>query len=788
MLNALILPGARVPVVSFCLTLFLVLVAVPAAAQTSDPVTNAPSVTITRESEAPGAQVARPRIGLALGGGAARGIAHIGVLRWFEEHRIPVDYIAGTSMGGLIGGAYASGLTPDEIEALMKDADWDLMFLADSPFRYKTFRRKEDARAFPGQLDFGLKGGFKLPSGLNAGQQIEMLLDRIAMPYYGFADFDELPTPFRCVATDIRKAEPVVIGNGSFSRALRATMAIPAVFTPVAFDDRLLVDGGALNNVPADVVKAMGATVAIAVNVGASTDEPPPPNTLFGVLTSTLDSMMTSGTRVALKSADLIIVPESQGSDRRRLAPHRRSRRQGIQGGRGQAGGLLKYQVDEATYAEWTRARAARRKADPSSVNGIVVEGVPEVEETDRLKRPARRGIWGKPLDRAEVEDSVLRSPAPTATRSSRITCGRRRRHRAGHPSHAQELWSAVPAAGARPAQHRLECVRAEPAHAPGHVRHAAAELRAAIRRRRRHGAVGRGRAVQAGWDIAACSWRRARISRDSSFNGYQDGNFVAEYRVKRTGAGIDIGYTTGMRIGSPARLRRSPTSGPRRRVGQPSLPEANGSDSVASLRLVFDGQNSPLVPSRGVRLRAAMRYYFDTPDIVEENDDVLRSASDVPQGEVVGIVVQAGGTRQRMFLRRRRRDVVRSRPRNQQVPVWAVRSGSARSTSTRFAGDNYLLGVVGLLHEWFRLPDVLGGNVYLGGWLEQGSAFNAWRDAEYKASLSAGVVDGNAVRAGVPRLQPVVERGGRAVLRLLGALPAIEGAVDSISSRSTCA
>ena len=183
---------------------------------------------------------ARPKIGLALGGGAARGIAHIGLLRWFEENRIPVDYIAGTSMGGLIGGAYASGLSPDEIQALMKDADWELMFLADSPFRYKTFRRKEDARAFPAQIDFGLKGGLKLPSGLNAGQQIELLLDHIALPYYEIRDFDALPTPFRCVATDIRKSEPLVMGSGSFARALRATMAIPAVFTPVALDDGVL--------------------------------------------------------------------------------------------------------------------------------------------------------------------------------------------------------------------------------------------------------------------------------------------------------------------------------------------------------------------------------------------------------------------------------------------------------------------------------------------------------------------------------------------------------------------
>ena len=98
---------------------------------------------------------ARPKVGLALGGGSARGLAHVGVLRWFEEHRIPIDVITGTSMGGLIAGAYASGMTPDEIATLMRATDWDLMFVADSPFSYKTFRRKQDKRDYPSQLEFG---------------------------------------------------------------------------------------------------------------------------------------------------------------------------------------------------------------------------------------------------------------------------------------------------------------------------------------------------------------------------------------------------------------------------------------------------------------------------------------------------------------------------------------------------------------------------------------------------------------------------------------------------------
>ena len=125
----------------------------------------------------------RPKIGLALGGGSARGIAHVGVLEWFEEHHIPIDFIVGTSMGGLIAGAYASGMTPDEIGELMKTADWDLMFLSDSPYSYKTFRRKQDKREFPSQLEFGLKHGVSLPGSLNPGQQVALLLDRIALPY-----------------------------------------------------------------------------------------------------------------------------------------------------------------------------------------------------------------------------------------------------------------------------------------------------------------------------------------------------------------------------------------------------------------------------------------------------------------------------------------------------------------------------------------------------------------------------------------------------------------------------
>jgi NTE family protein len=680
----------------------------------------------------------RPTIGLALGGGGARGIAHIGLLRWLEEHRVPVDYIAGTSMGGLIGGAYASGMSPDEIEALMKTADWDLMFLADSPFRYKTFRRKEDAREFPGQIDFGLKGGFKLPSGLNAGQQIELLLDHIALPYYDVQDFDALPTPFRCVAADLRRSEPLVLGSGSFARALRATMAIPAVFTPVVLDERLLVDGGTLNNVPADVVKAMGATVAIAVNVGSSTDQPPPPSTLFSVLGQTLDSMMTTATRQALKSADVIVVPDLKGlagSDWRRTDD---LVSRGYSGAEAMSAELLKYQMDEPSYTAWMNARQTRRRTTSPPVRRIVVEGVSDVE-TRNLSAVLQQRHSGRPLVREEIEESILRISG--TDRYEIISYGFR-----ASPDGTDLVVRITPKSYGPPfLLPAIDLQNIDSTSFALSLRGRLAMYDTPLPNSEMRFDVGIGtnqtlavelykRLGTRGFFFAPRGYFTRR-----SLNGYQDGDLVAEYRVKRTGAGIDVGWTSPLR--SEIRVGYDDADvRARLRVGVPTLPEANGSDRSASLRWTFDGQNSPLVPSRGVRVRAAFRYYFDTPEIVDVENNVLQRARDVPQGEVGASWFKRVRSRQRVFLRGAGGTSFDHDPGFNAFRLGGpLRLGSFNNDEIQ--GANYLLGVVGLLHEWFRLPDVLGGTGYLGGWLEQGSAFDEWSDAQYKASLSAGVV-----------------------------------------------
>ena len=151
------------------------------------------------------AQTTRPVIGVAFGGGSARGIAHIGVIQWFEENHIPIDTAAGTSMGGLIGGAFATGMSAAELRAFILGTDWDVMF-GSSSFPFKNLRRKEDARTYPSRLEFGLKGGIVPPTAFNDGQQVDLLLARITAPYYGWRASTICRRRSACVAVDLRSA------------------------------------------------------------------------------------------------------------------------------------------------------------------------------------------------------------------------------------------------------------------------------------------------------------------------------------------------------------------------------------------------------------------------------------------------------------------------------------------------------------------------------------------------------------------------------------------------------
>ena len=274
-----------------------------------------PSILTGQAAPAPQPPPARPRIGLALGGGGARGMAHIGVIRMLEELHIPIDYVAGTSMGSIIGGLYSCGFTPDEMEKLIKSIKWATLF-EDAPERaQQSFRQKEDDFDHLIPLEFGIDlKGLKLPPGLVAGSKLGFVLQSATLPCSSVANFDEFRIPFRAVATDIQTGQPYVMSKGNLSRVMRASMAIPAIFTPGEIDGHVLIDGGESENLPVQTVRAMGADIVIAVNVGSSGAEVAAKPTNVGAMIGRLiDLPLQQNTMESAKLATLVITPDLHG-------------------------------------------------------------------------------------------------------------------------------------------------------------------------------------------------------------------------------------------------------------------------------------------------------------------------------------------------------------------------------------------------------------------------------------------------------------------------------------------
>ena len=213
----------------------------------------------------------RPRIGLVLGGGGARGIAHIGILKILEELRVPVDCVAGTSMGSIIAGLYAAGMTPEKMSKTVQKIDWPKAFTDGPPRADLPFRTKQEQRVLLTDAGVGVKdGSVQLPRSLLQGQNLLLLLEELALPAAEIRNFDQLRIPYRAVATDLATGLPVILGSGNLATAMRASMSIPSALAPVELDGKLLVDGGVSDNVPVDVVRTLcKPDVIIAVDVGA---------------------------------------------------------------------------------------------------------------------------------------------------------------------------------------------------------------------------------------------------------------------------------------------------------------------------------------------------------------------------------------------------------------------------------------------------------------------------------------------------------------------------------------
>lgn len=254
----------------------------------------------------------RLKVGLALSGGGARGLAHVGVLEVLEQAGVPVDMIAGTSMGSIVGGLYSAGYRTDQIREMVGQVDWQDAFSSTPARELLSSSQKDETQRY--LFEVGLDGsGVKLPGGLLSGYKLTVLLTRLCLPVAAVTDFDRLAIPYRAVATDLTDGGTVVLGSGDLAGAMRASMSIPGVFPPFELDGHLLVDGGIVQNLPVQTVRDMGADVVIAVNVSTPLHKRDELGNVLNVMDQTISLQIIRSTQFQAKRSDLLIEPELTG-------------------------------------------------------------------------------------------------------------------------------------------------------------------------------------------------------------------------------------------------------------------------------------------------------------------------------------------------------------------------------------------------------------------------------------------------------------------------------------------
>jgi NTE family protein len=347
-------------------------------------------------------------VGLVLGGGGARGAAHIGVLKVLEREHIPVSHIAGTSMGSIVGALYASGYSADEIEAVITAVNWRDMLSDDPPRDMLPMRRKDADLRYLLNFKFGIrKGKLIFPRGVLQGQKLLLLLRRLTLPVWDIEHFDQLPIPFRCIGTDIGNGAMVVFEDGDLALAIRASMSVPAAFAPIRVNGRMMVDGGIVNNVPVDVVQRLGARRLIAVNVSEPLTSEESLTSPLSISNQMLTLLMKDRTDSILRDMnpeDVLITPDLGDFGSASFDRSAEAIAIGEQAAMAQIGELRAFAVSPEQYARW---RGERQRARYVLERLAFVDVSNTRSRSPRAVADALSELIGKPLDPAAIESGI---------------------------------------------------------------------------------------------------------------------------------------------------------------------------------------------------------------------------------------------------------------------------------------------------------------------------------------------------------------------------------------------
>jgi NTE family protein len=653
----------------------------------------------------------RPTIGVALEGGGALGEAHIGVLKWFEDHHIPIDYLAGTSMGGLVGGLYATGKSADQLRDIVQDAEWSLLLGGDTPYQDLSFRRKEDARDIPNSIQVGLKNGATPPPGLNSGHQVNLLIDRETLPYSSIPSFDDLPIPFRCVSTEIVSGQAYVFQNGSLSDAMRATMSIPGVFAPVRRDNQIFVDGGLVDNLPTDVVRKMGSDVVIGVHLQIAPVAAKEIQSAFGILGRSVELVIAETEIRGMAGADLIVKADVEKFTTMDYQKTDELIKAGYTAAEEKAQVLKAYELDDDAWTAYVRQKNSRVRSKIGTPQFLKVDGVTG-ESADNIQR-FLEPLVGKPINQTDLEQLLTRLTG--IGRYDSITYDLiREDDKDGLLVRVHEKSYAPPTL--RPGV-SIDGTETDDVSFTAAARLTFMDVAGFRSEWRTDFQFGQTYGISS--DLyrpltPLGKWFIDPFVKASqyTFLVYKKSDPRADYRIDNVLSGLDIGYA----ISHFSEIRAGYGIGYNNeflRLGTPDFTSTDGRVGAFHMRYVLDHTNQAVIPTRGYYVQSNFYYYDTYPDATEAFPSLTTTVQffQPVHRDSIFLIAMGGST----FGYRNTGD-----------PQFFL-GGVGRLTAyglNELLGDQFFVGRVGYLRQVLTLPPFVGRNIYLVGYGEVGKMY----------------------------------------------------------------
>jgi NTE family protein len=688
---------------------------------------NLSSVVTVAQSEPPPSK--RLTIGVALEGGGALGLAHIGVLRWFEQHRIPIDYLSGNSMGALVGGMYATGKSPDELEVLVKHIDWPLVIGGETPYHDLSFRRKEDARAIQNDLEVGFKHRMTLPSGLSSGHQISLIIDRETLAYSTVKSFDDLPIPFRCVSTELISERAHVFSTGPIGFAMRSSMSLPGIFAPMRDGDRIYVDGALVDNLPTDLVREMGPDVVIAIHLQVAPATANEIQSMFSVLGQSI-TVGTANTELrGMEAADIVVKVDVRKFTSLEFDKAEALIQQGMEAAEEKSKILLPYALDQSAWNEYVAKRDARKRGAVGIPQFVKVEGTtPDAEQKiQKFLQP----FVGKPIDTPKLDAYLTRLTG----------VGRFDTASYGLTQNAGEVGLLITVHEKNYAPPVLQPALAVNGTEPDNVTFTmggrltfldiagyGSELRTDFSFGNTYG-------------ISTEFYKRfSQTSRwffaprvgasDSAQWIFSHTNPQADYRIRQAEFGTDLGYA----VSRFSEVRAGYEIGylnANLKLGTPLFQSVKGQVGASRFRFVTEHRDDPIIPREGYFGELIFHWVDTSPGAPSAFPNLeLKAEFFKPVSPASSVFVMAQGGSTIGYD-------------NTGIPQYFLggTAGLFAYGQNEVRGDQYYLFRAGYLHRLFTLPPFIGSGVYAATLYEVGKMFNAPGVSKLPNDGAAGVI-----------------------------------------------